>query len=57
MDFGKLDRLAEDLARTTSRFELAKLKKMGLMGNGKLAGLSRFEMAQVEQLYEAKRAQ
>jgi hypothetical protein len=55
MDFTKLDRLAKDLAGKVSRFQIAELQEKGLRGEGPMSGLTRFEMAQVEELYEQKR--
>jgi len=55
MDFSKLQRIANGLSLGTSRFQLAQLKREAEQGKGKLASLTRFEMAQLTQLYEHER--
>lgn len=55
MDFLKLQRMADDLEGRTSPFQLAQLKKAAEQGEGELAGLTRFEMAELTRLYERKR--
>lgn len=55
MDFSKLQRMTKSLSRGTSRFQLAQLEKEAEQGKGKLAGLTRFEMAELTKLYERER--
>lgn len=56
MDYSKLQRMAKSLSQGTSRFQLAQLKKATEQGTGDLAGLTRFEMAELTGLYEHERA-
>lgn len=55
MQWSELEKMAQDLSKSVSRYDLAELERLAERGKGRLARLTRFERAEVNRIYEHER--